>query len=85
MYALFGVLCLIQYGTEVESSVLRDFSKSSSTASLVIRLTFCAILLFHMPYYFIPVKESVHLMYYEYSRKFLSQHIDAKQAPALAQ
>ena len=70
------------YGEEVQSSVLHNVSEKAGYASLFIRLAFCSILLVHIPYYFLPAKECILLMYFEHKQRFLSQHLDEKLAEA---
>ena len=71
------------YGEEVESSVLHNVSEKAGYASLFIRLAFCSILLVHIPYYFLPAKECILLMYFEHKQRFLSDHLEQKLAETL--
>ena len=55
-------------------------SDKSGYASLCIRVLFSGLLLVHIPYIFLPCKESILLIYFECKQRFLSSHLDQKLA-----
>ena len=73
---------MLMYGEDVQSSILHNISERAGYASLFIRLAFCSIILVHIPYYFLPAKECLLLMYFEYKQRFLSEHLEEKLADA---
>lgn len=79
-YTALGVLCLLMFGSELESSFLHNMSRKPGYASLCIRLVFAGLLLVHIPYIFLPAKECILLIYFEHKQKFLSSHLDQKLA-----
>ena len=68
------------FGSNLKSSFLHNFSDKEGYASYCVRVLFSGLLLVHIPYIFLPCKESIILMYFECKQRFLSNYLDQRLA-----
>jgi len=74
------VCALLLFGSEVNPDLLVNFGTTPGGVSLFIRISYCAVLLFHIPYFTFAVKEYVLVMFDEIVNRSLSTHLEAKLA-----
>ena len=73
-----GITGVLLFGAEVKSDLLLNIGEKAGGLSIFIRIIYCIILVFHLPYIFFALKEYVLVMYEEISSSTLSNHLESK-------
>lgn len=79
-FIIVGICGCLMFGSKVESGVLKNIGTRDGTVSIFIRVTYCVVLLFHIPYFFFTIKEYVLVVYDEIATRSLSTHLEIKLA-----
>ena len=58
IYVSLGILSIYIFGSDLESSVLKNVDEEKNVYSYIIRVAFLLVLACHIPYIFFPTKES---------------------------
>ena len=73
-----GIISVLLFGKTIKTDLLANIGAKASGLSIFIRIIYCFILLFHLPYIFFALKEYVLVLYEELSTKALTDHLEAK-------
>lgn len=79
-YLATAVCGVLLFGAATTPDLLENIATKAGNISLVIRLTYIVVLLFHIPYVFFAVKEYTLVMYDEVQNRSLSTHLEEKLA-----
>jgi len=77
VYTTLGLICLVMFGSELQSNVLLNMSTRPGYASILIRLIFSLVLTAHIPYIFFIVKESYLVLIDEIWHRSVSEKLEA--------
>lgn len=73
-----GVIALLIFGSTIKTDLLSNVGAKASGLSIFIRIIYCLILLFHLPYIFFALKEYVLVLYEELSDNTFTKNLEAK-------
>ena len=73
-----GIVCVLLFGRDLKPDLLDNVATRKSGLSIVLRIIYCLVLLFHLPYIFFTVKEYTLVMYDEYMERGMSKRLDEK-------
>ena len=73
-----GVTGVLLFGATVKTDLLLNIGEKAGGLSIFIRIIYCFILVFHLPYIFFALKEYVLVMYQEIVDNTLSNHLESK-------
>lgn len=79
-YLATAVCGVLLFGSATSPDLLENIATKTGSISLVIRLTYIVVLLFHIPYVFFATKEYTLVMYDEVLNRSLSTHLEEKLA-----
>ena len=80
-----GIVSVLLFGGELKPDLLDNVATRKNGVSIFLRVIYCIILLFHLPYIFFTLKEYTMVMYDEYKFKHMSEHLKNKQKAELNQ
>lgn len=78
IYMSLGILSIYIFGSELESSVLKNVDEEKNVYSYIIRVAFLLVLACHIPYIFFPTKESFLIIIDEASNKSMQKALEYK-------
>ena len=78
IYVTASTICVLLFGSEISNDLLTNISSRQGTVSVLIRSSYCFLLLFHLPYFFFSVKEYVLVMIDEALNRSLSNNLEQK-------
>mmetsp|Transcript_32814 Transcript_32814/g.43257 ORF Transcript_32814/g.43257 Transcript_32814/m.43257 type:complete len:138 (+) Transcript_32814:829-1242(+) len=73
-----GITGVLLFGASVKTDLLLNIGEKAGGLSIFIRIIYCFILMFHLPYIFFALKEYVLVMYEEIASSTLSTHLETK-------
>ena len=73
-----GIISVLLFGKTIKTDLLANIGAKASGLSIFIRIIYCFILLFHLPYIFFALKEYVLVLYEELSAASLTDHLETK-------
>jgi len=73
-----GIIAVLLFGKTVKTDLLENIGARSSGLSIFIRIIYCLILLFHLPYIFFALKEYVLVLYEELTVNKLTLNLETK-------
>lgn len=74
-----GVVSVLLFGSELKPDLLDNVAMRKNGVSIFLRVIYCFILLFHLPYIFFAVKEYTMVMYDEFMFGSMSRRLQDKQ------
>ena len=78
IYLSIGILSIYTFGTEIESSVIKNVNEEDNAYSYIIRISFLLVLACHIPYIFFPTKESFLIIFDELENKSMTKALQYK-------
>ena len=78
IYLSIGILSIYTFGTEIESSVIKNVNEEDNAYSYIIRISFLLVLACHIPYIFFPTKESLLIIVDEIQNKSMTKALQYK-------
>merc|ERR1712060_31247 len=73
-----GFAGMYMFGDQLRPDLLANISTRDGFLSVLIRIVYCVVLLFHLPYIFFTVKEYALVIFDEVQNKSLSEHLEQK-------
>ena len=74
------LIAILLFGKNLKPDLLENIARRAGGLSVFIRLVYCLLLLFHLPFIFFTVKEYTLVMYDEFFNRSLSIHLEEKLA-----
>lgn len=78
IYVSLGILSIYIFGSDLESSVLKNVDEENNIYSYIIRIAFLLVLGCHIPYIFFPTKESFLIIFDEAENKSMTKALQSK-------
>ena len=78
--SFLGICGSVMFGDDVDADFLRNLEQREGTVFIICRISFCLVLIVHVPYIFYAAKECLLVSYDEIVNGSLSKKIDAKLA-----
>ena len=75
-----GTMGLLMFQSDIDTDILVSLATRRGVVPLVIRSSFCILLMIHIPYYFFTMKEYTLVLYDEIANRALSTHLELKLA-----
>ena len=82
-FAITAIIGVLMFGKDVDPDLLSNIAKIPGRVSVMLRVAYCFILLFHIPYYFFTVKEYTLVIFDELFNRSMSTHLEQKLADSL--
>ena len=77
-YTTVAIIGMLLFGSEISSDLLTNISQRTGTVSIWMRVSYCFLLLLHLPYFFFSVKEYTLVIIDELLNRSLSTHLEQK-------
>ena len=74
-----GIISVLMFGKDISPDLLDNIATRSGSVSLVVRVLYCCIIMFHLPFYFITIKEYMLVTYDEYYNRSISNEFDRQE------
>ena len=79
--AAFGVFAVVMFGEgNIDADFLVTMATKAGAISIIFRICYCIVLLFHIPYLFMATKECTYVAYNELVYRTVSSRIEARNA-----